>query len=246
MDKKTISFFRRSIISVVAVSIVVFIALTAFMSVKTEESVREISYRYMSEMSIQVQQKFQSIIDLRLSQVEGIERRTPPEDVVYGEAMLDELITNAQVRDFTYLALYTEDGEDEVIYGDKLHFMDGQNVMERLMHDGSVVASAETAEGERVLVLGVKAEYPMENGHRSAALFAGFSMDYLNEALFLDEEDTEVYYHIIDVNGNFVIRNSGAFRESYFERIMEMYEPYEGKTGSRYTVPAFPVIPDGT
>lgn len=234
MDKKTISFFRRSIISVVAVSIAVFIALTVFMSVKTEESVREISYRYMSEMSIQVQQKFKSIIDLRLAQVEGIERRTPPEEVVYGETMLDELITNAQVRDFTYLALYTEDGEDEVIYGDKLHFMDGQNVMERLMRDGSVVASAETAEGERVLVLGVKAEYPMGNGHRSAALFAGFSMDYLNDALFLDEEDTEVYYHIIDVNGNFVIRNSGAFRESYFERIMEMYEPYEGKVPADY------------
>ena len=57
MDKKTINFFRGSIISVVIVSIGVFIALTLFMSVKTEESVTEISHTYMSEMSLQVQQK---------------------------------------------------------------------------------------------------------------------------------------------------------------------------------------------
>ena len=59
MDKKTINFFRGSIISVIIVSIAVFIALTLFMSVKTEESVEEISSSYMSEMSIQGQQKFQ-------------------------------------------------------------------------------------------------------------------------------------------------------------------------------------------
>lgn len=234
MDKKTINFFRGSITSVIVVSIAVFIALTFFMSVKTEESVEEISYSYMSEMSIQVQQKFQSIIELRLSQVDGIIKRTWTEEAVYGEELLEDLELSGQVRDFTYLALYAGEDNTEVVYGENLSYTNDQHVMERLMNDGSVVAEAETEDGSRVLLLGKRVEYPMRNGVKSIALIAGFSMDYLSEALFLDEEDMAVYYHIIDVNGNFVIRSSGAYRESYFERIRETYSTYNGKTSEQY------------
>lgn len=234
MDKKTINFFRGSIISVIVVSVVVFIALTLFMSVKTKESVEEISYSYMSEMSVQVQQKFQSIIELRLNQVKGITLRTPEDGAVYGEELLAELRLSAQVRDFSYLAFYAGDDSVEKIFGDDISYTDDPHIMERLLQDGNVITEAEKEDGSRVLLLGVQAEYPMEDGKKSVALFAGFPMDYLNEALFLDEADTVVYYHIIDVNGNFVIRNSGAFRESYFDRIMETYSAYEGKTPAQY------------
>jgi len=234
MDKKTINFFKGSIISVVIVSIGVFIALTIFMSVKTKESVTEISHTYMSEMSLQVQQKFQSIINLRLAQVEGIIRRTPPETVAYGEELLTELETSAQIREFNYLALYAGEGNTEVIYGDELHFADDQYIVDHLLSDGSIVAEAETEDGERILLLGVRAEYPMKDDKTSIALVAGFPMDYLNDALFLEQEDSEVYYHVIDINGNFVIRNSGAYRENYFDRIMETYVPFEGKEPADY------------
>lgn len=234
MDKKTINFFRGSITSVIVVSIAVFIALTLFMSVKTEESVQEISHSYMSEMSVQVQQKFQSIVELRLDQVRGITLRTPEESAVYGEDFLEELKLSAQVRDFTYLALYAGEGNKEVILGDNLRYTNEPHIRERLLQDGNVIAEAEDEGGSRVLLLGVQAEYPMEDGQKSIALIAGFSMDYMNEALFLDEADTAVYYHVIDVNGNFVIRNSGAFRESYFDRIRETYSAYEGKTPEQY------------
>lgn len=151
MDKKTINFFRGSIISVVIVSIGVFIALTLFMSVKTEESVTEISHTYMSEMSLQVQQKFQSIIDLRLAQVDGIIRRTPPENVVYGKELLEELETSAQVRDFNYLALYAGEENTEVIYGDELNLLDDQYMVSHLLSDGSIIAEAETEDRKSVV-----------------------------------------------------------------------------------------------
>ena len=234
MDKKTINFFRGSIISVIIVSIAVFIALTLFMSVKTEESVEEISSGYMAEMSIQVQQKFQSIIELRLSQVSGIIKSTWSEEITYGDDLLEDLKQSAQVRDFSYLALYAGEENREVIFGEKLHYTDNQHVMERLMQDGNVIAEAETDAGERILLLGVRVEYPMKDGQKSVALMAGFPMDYLNEALFLDEEGTTAYYHIIDIDGNFVIRNRGAYRENYFERILETYSTYDGKTPEQY------------
>lgn len=234
MDKKTIKFFRGSIISVVVVSITVFIALTVFMSVKTEKSVEEISHTYMSEMSIQVQQKFQSLIDLRLAQVDGIIRRTPPEEAVYGDLLLEELETSAQIRDFNYLALYAGDGNTEVIYGEELHFADDKYIVEHLLSDGNIVAEAEMDNGERVLLLGIKAEYPMKDDQTSIALIAGLPMEYLNDALFLAEEGSVMYYYIIDINGNFVIRNGSAYRENYFDRIRETYESYDGREPADY------------
>lgn len=81
MDKKVIRFFRRSIISVILICIAVFFSLMVFMAHKTEQSIEEISNIYMSEMNQQIQQKFRSIIRLRLDQVEGIIKRTPLDTV---------------------------------------------------------------------------------------------------------------------------------------------------------------------
>ena len=59
----------------------------------------------------------------------------------------------------------------------------------------------------------------MADGTQSQALVAVLPMDYLKEALFLDEEEGMVYTHIIDQKGEFVIRSGDAFRNSYFDRV---------------------------
>ena len=40
--------------------------------------------------------------------------------------------------------------------------------------------------------------------------------------------------HIISRDGTFIIRSGGAFRESYFERIQEIFEEHNGKTPIQY------------
>ncbi|MCX4317936.1 MAG: response regulator, partial [Lachnospiraceae bacterium] len=42
------------------------------------------------------------------------------------------------------------------------------------------------------------------------------------------------YYHIIDSDGNFVIRNGDAYRENYFERMLEEFETYDGKSAKEH------------
>ena len=105
MEKKVISFFARSVAIVIVVCLAVFLWLTIFMSRKTESSIQEISNLYMAEMNRQIQQKFGSIIDLRLEQVEGIIKRTPQNLAKYGEDMLDELRTSSEIRNFSHLSL---------------------------------------------------------------------------------------------------------------------------------------------
>lgn len=233
-SKKINNFLIRSIVCLILVCVVVFTVLTSFMSARTNESVEAINKVYMSEINIQLQQKFTSIIELRLSQVEGVIRRTVPQDQIFDEEMIKELKTSAEVREFAYLGFYTEDGKLEKIYGEDVSKDAGEDMAESLKRDGNIVDHGLFESGEKILLLGCAAEYPMADGRHSTALVAGIQMEELNNALFLYDESAIVYTHIIDSEGMFVIRNSDAFRESYFERIEEEVGELQAKTASEY------------
>ena len=59
-------------------------------------------------------------------------------------------------------------------------------------------------------------------------------MEQLNEALVLEEENALVYSHIIQRDGNFVVRNGEAYQNSYFDRIRESFSLFNGKTSEDY------------
>ena len=233
MDKKTKRFFGISVVSVIIVCAIVFVWLTFFMGKRTKAAIWETSNIYMSEMNTQIQQKFSSIINLRLEQVEGMIRRVNPADMEYGEEMIEELTTGAEIRNFSYMGLLSSSGSVEALYGNEIEMFGGFNFIRALNKSGSIVTEAKTSGDEKVLLLGRAAEYPMSDGSRSVALIVGVPMDYLKDVLFLDGNDV-VYFHIIDRDGNFIIRSAGAYRENYFDRIKEEFEDYEGKTAEQY------------
>lgn len=235
MEKDVIKFFGRSVAIVIAVCIAVFILLATFMSNETEKSIQEISNMYMAKMNAQIQQKFGSIIGLRLEQVEGIIKRMPENMVRDRESMRSELRTSGEIRNFSFLGLCAEDGEMDVIYGDDVAISDSPDqIRDSLDANGRLVIQGKNSAGEKYLLLGKAAKYPMKGNGDSAYLIAGVSMDYLTDVLFLDEDEGMVYSHIIDRDGEFVIRSSDAYRESYFERIMQEYEEKDGKKPEDY------------
>lgn len=234
MEDKIYKFLRRSFISIFIVCIMVFGVMTFFMARKTEDTIKDVSKIYMSEMNMQIQQKFSSIVGLRLEQVEGIIKCIPQNSASYNDDMLEEMKTNAEVRNFMHLGFYTEDGEVETIYGQKVQIVNGDSVKESLKNDGSIVAEGIGEGGEKLLLLGKTARYPLKNGKTSEALIAGISMEYLNEALFLYEDSSLVYSHVIDMDGSFVIRNGDAYRESYFERMIAEFDEIDGKKAEDY------------
>ncbi len=237
MVNQTRKFLWSSFVGVISISIVVFFVLTFFMSKKTQESINEVGEIYMAEMNVQLQQKFASIISLRLEQVEGITRAVPADTAEFGEELLDKLKQNAIYRNFTYMGFFTEEGGLEQIYGNEVNLVSSDDIMFSLEQNGSMVEQGIDKDNQKVLLLGAEAYYPLADGRKSCALVVGVSMEYLNSALFLEEnedEDGQVYSHIIDKNGNFVIRNAGAYRNSYFERIREVYQMPKGMTADKY------------
>ncbi len=234
MDKRTLQFFRQSVISVFIVCISVFICLTIFMRWRTERAIKDTTGIYMSEMHQQIRQKFTSIIHLRLEQVEGITQFYPPENAVYGEQMLDSLTTNIKLRNFSYAGLYSNNGVLENIYGEQISLTKESDMTKMIRSGMNIVTEAVNRHGEKMLILGKQADYPMRDGETSEVLLVGLPMEYLDEVLFLNENNSLLYFHIIDTGGHFVIRSGDAFRENYFDRIRARFDVLNGKKPEEY------------
>lgn len=226
MEKSIKRFLAISFVIIVVSSIIVFSWMTIFMNTKTRESITDISRIYMSEINTQLNQKFTSIISLKLDQVRGIINRNPTAQT-YSDEMINELIVSARVRSFTYLGFYTQDGKYTPIYGKRLDFING-NIMESLEDSGNIVAKGVDEDEEKVLLLGKRAEYNMKDGDKSIALIAGLSMEYLNTSLVLGKEDEIVYSNVIAKDGSLVLRNNKDDERNYFDIVRYDYAEYDG------------------
>ncbi len=233
LDKKIRSFFAYSVVSVLLVCFVVFGWSILYMQKQTEKSVEDISGIYMEEVSFQIQQKFSSITDLLLEQVNGVIKRVDAQGMTH-EELLEELKFSTQVRDFTYMGLYTQDGEAERIMGQSLEIAEYDVMQKSFQENGSAIGVAMDRQGDRYLMLAKTVQYPLRDGKVSAALIGGVPMEYLKEALFLDEKDARVYSHVIAKDGSFVIRSNDAYRDNYFNRVRALFEELDGKDADHF------------
>lgn len=234
MKDKTTKLLTASLVVVIALCIGVFSHLAVTMNEKNSETISQVGTIYMASMSEKISEQFETIMKLRLSQLEGILKTDPPGELTYGEALLQELQEDGIVRGFEYLAFYSEDGVFEMIYGDPIEMVNTAPFLNSLGNGEQKISVALTADGEKVLVLGVPAAYPMSDGQNSLALVAGLPVSYITETLSLDKEGAVVYSHIIRRDGSFVIRSADAYRNNYFTRIREIFEELNGKNAEQY------------
>lgn len=229
MRKKGIRFLKVSFCIVIIICIMTFAMLTVFISSKTENSVVEVSEIYMSEINRQIQEKFSTVIGIRMKQLEGIRRRTPSDTAGGREEIIDHLRDRAKDREFTSLGLLSESGKIETVYGEEFVLPDAEQSVVFLEESGRTVARGTNLTGETILVLGAQASYPMKNGETSVALVAGIPMRDLNSALFLEGDEAGMYFHVIDGKGNFVIKNAGIKEVNYFSRMRSGFGAGEEK-----------------
>lgn len=234
MIKKTKNFLFASLVGLIILCIIIFSWAATTIGKKSKNTINEIGTLYMSEMSKQLQEKFEALIDLRLSQVEGIVRRTPPDSVSYGDEMLEQLALGASVRQFSYLALYTADGEAETVYGEPVDITDMEELLAIIEDNEIKVTSASKNNGEKLLLLSAQADYEMSGGRTSSALVGGIPMEYIADAMVLDDENALIHSHIVRKDGSYVIRSGKAFRDNYFERIRAIVDENDEKEPEEY------------
>lgn len=233
MKKDTMRFLRFSIILAPALCVLIFSFLAVYMNSRSMETITEIGTVYMSGMNREISMHFEVTMDLRLSEVEAIVE-TNPSGNMDGQKLKEALTYSAKARGFEYLAFYSPEGGFEMIYGDMMQVTDPEPFLQSLNQGEKKIAVGTDAQGRKIVLLGVAAEYMMGNGESSTALVAGLPNSYIRKVLFLDEDETMVYSHIIRRDGSFVIRSSDVHTDNYFDQIKADFEELDGKNADMY------------
>ena len=236
MKNNTTRFLVVSLALAVTLCIGLFGFLSSFMNRRSADAINQVGQFYMKNLSEQISLHFQTTIGLRLEQVEALAIGTPPAQLSgkSHEAILDELGLNAQARGFSYLALLSPAGDFEMVYGSELSITDPGPFLSSLQNGDTKVAVGTDANGARVLLLGVPANYCMSAGDDALALVAALPVDYITSTLSLEEDASKTYSYIIRQDGSFVIRTGDAYRSSYFDRALSLYKDVNGQTPEEF------------
>ncbi len=233
LKNRTTRFLTVSLILVSILTVFVFSFLAVYMDRRSVDTISEVGKIYMSGMSEQIALHFATTIDLRLSQVEALVETHDPRSAQTDKLVAD-LIYSAQARGFSHLGFYSDDGDFVMLYGDEVEVTDPVPFLESLNSGEKKVAVGTDSTGSKVVLMGVSASYPMEEGERCTALVAGLPVDYISDTLSLNAIDGMVYSYIIRRDGSFVIRSGVAAQDNYFEQMYVTFNELGGTDADVY------------
>ncbi len=204
----------------VVLSGLVFLGLMAYMQKSTNQVAGQLGSLYMSEMMGQMQDHFESIVEMRTVEVAHIAAHAGAGT----EEELHQAMRQAAVHlGFDYLALYDAGGNYETLLGEAAWFR-GIDTFIGNVQAGKTVATTGflTQGGDKYIVFGVPADYQMASGQRSAALLGGFSVEKLYDYIDLDGAQKWVGHtdvHIVLTNGAYVLSNGSTAETSFYSHI---------------------------
>jgi len=212
----------------------VFTFLASFLGRKNTQMISEIGTIYMAGMNERIEMHFKSTIDTQLSQLESIVEEIPEENISDYALMEEDLKYSAEGRDFQYLALYSGDGDFEMITGEQVMLADPEPFWESMKKGDKKIAVGVDASANDIVLFGIRAELPMADGRKSIALVAGIPDEYIVRVLALEENDSLVYSHVIRRDGSFVIKSIATEKNSYFEQVRAIVDEEAGKSAETY------------
>ena len=221
MKKNTLRTLWLSLTVMLIFCIVVFTGLANYTVTQSDRAIGEVGEIYMDQMGTQVKMHFTTMIELQESRMNGFIWSTPQQSAAEDpEQSWAHLASMASQTGFHFLSLYSAGGACDTIFGEPVEIGDPTSFMDSLAQGELHVTDGTLPSGERLLLLGARAVYPMRSGGPSSILVVGLPIDQINNALSLGV--TQAYSHIIRRDGSFVLRQADATRDSYFERLLTL------------------------
>lgn len=220
VNTKTSHFLIGSFCGLIVISIIVFLALGVYMNRASEKTINAVGDLYMTGMSDRISAHFQTIIGSKFDQAEATVKVVDAHNENIDD-LYEELAYRAHARDFDYLALCSETGELQMIYGDQIQLADPEPFFTSLRNQQKKVAVGVDSNGDNIVLFGVDADYPMSDGSKCMAMVAAMPADYITTMLAMDKEDALVHSHIIRKDGTFVIQDSKVEYSDYFSVVRE-------------------------
>lgn len=234
----TTRFLIYSFIGLLFFSIIVFILLGIYMNQKSKKTIYEVGEIYMSGMNEQVSRHFENVMKLRFDQVDSIVSVVSSE-INDKDKLYEELIYRTQVRNFDYLALCSDDGRFEALYGKPIQPLNPAPFIEALVQGEKRVAVGVDSAGKEVVLFGVAADYPMHNDEECVGLIAAVPLEYVTDFLSLEDKGQLMYYHILRPDGSFVISSSNTELWGFFDSVQKRNDPTTPKSSIEKSVEEF-------
>ena len=234
MYKKVMWFVIISLICVVFVCTGVFTMMTTVMIQESDQTITQVVNTYMEGLNVQMQRHFQTLLQTRIIQVNTIMRTVPPDSYVPNDPeTLSRMTQMAQSQNFVYLALYDEEYHGDVIFGGDIEIDDMELFLKTINLGENMITTGVAPNGERLMLYGVYAEYPMSDGHTSVTIVGGVPVERFSSVLGLGMDDNLVYSHVIKPNGDFVVNNTGTNIDNYYEWLSQNGKEYGVASTSR-------------
>lgn len=224
-----------SFVGLIIFSIFSFSWLGIYMTSKSHQAFHQIGNIYMSGMSEEISRHFESVIQLRFEQVNGLVSVVPSDDRDK-EEIYEELIFRAEARGFDYLALCSTDGSFETLRGKSIQPLNPKPFVNSLTEGERRVAIGTDSDGKEVVLFGIDANYPMQNGEPCTGLIAAVPLEYITDILSLGREDQMMFFCIVRDDGSFVVNNSSLAFGTSSKGLPELLTSYQNDA---YSAEAF-------
>lgn len=200
------------------ISVLLFVFLAFFIEQKSEKTIQSVGDMYMHSISEELVLHFTTAINSHFNLLSDLvkEENIRSHNI---EELKKWLADGAIIRNLSFLALYSENGECDIIYGDPVNLDDDSLFLSSLRNGNKRITSGISISGEKLLLMGIPNVKLTGIDSAHMALVAGIPMNYINETLELDVSGSAVYSHIIRMDGSFVIKSGDVVRDTYFKRI---------------------------
>lgn len=228
LKRKTILSLLISFIIAIIICIVSISYFSLSMAKESDDTMNQIGNIYMEGMNEKTTMHFSTAISIYLNQVEVIISNNPPESFeTFNSDMASKLIKEGRIRNFEFLALLSDDGELQMLYGEDVELVYPKMFLDSLNNDEKKVSVVEDISENRYIIIGISTVYPMLNGKKCTALVAGISPEYIDTTLSLSDGDMRTSSYLINKDGDFIIRDDLENKTNFFDEVRDTV--YDGE-----------------
>ncbi len=234
MKDKIKHFLSVSLISVCIVCLVTFGALAVYLNRQNDQAVTQLGNIYMSNINDRISKHFDAISDQCLTPMTTFAQNIPPMCESNKEEYFKWMTYYGHSRDYESVSWCDSEGNLETIYGDPLQYSGPAVFLDTLKAGESRVAVGYNGSGDQVVLMCAPVRLDIPGMEDCVAMIGELPISYLSDILSLEDEKSLVYSIVIRKDGTFVVRNSAAVRDNYFDRVRAVYEETNGQTPEEY------------
>ncbi len=234
MKDKIKHFLIISLVSVCIVCIAAFAALAVYLNRQNNQAVTQLGNIYMSTINDRISKHFGAISDQCLTPLTTFAENIPPMCEGSKEEYFKWMTYYGHSRDYESISWCDSEGNIETIYGSSLQYSGPAVFLDALKNGESRVAVGYNGQGEQVVLMCSPVRLSIPGMENCVAMIGELPISYLSDILSLEEENALVYSFVIRKDGTFVVRNSAAVRNNYFDRVRAVYEETGSQTPEEY------------